>query len=94
LFFYYLTTKKATDKSRRKSKAFSERFEALLLSALYDDKREDYGTKLALKWHLQGTDTGINPWYIGIVPNWDWAMNAASGLSGSGFFHARLSGRR
>jgi hypothetical protein len=58
------------------------------------EKREDDGTKLALKWHLQGTDTGINPWYIGIVPNWDWAMNAASGLSGSGFFHARLYGRR
>ena len=40
---------------------------------------------MALKWHLQGTDTGIDPWDIGIVPNWDWAKNAASGLSGSGF---------
>jgi hypothetical protein len=56
--------------------------------------RHSDGTKLALKWHLQGTDTGIDPWYIGIVPNWDWAMNAASGLSGSGVFHARLYGRR
>jgi len=68
-------------------------FKRLVYSLFPFLARHTDGTKLALKWHFQGTDAGIDPWYIGLVPIWDWTMNAASGLSGSGVFHACLSGR-